>query len=57
MRSLIACLVAVLMLTGCIAVPYYGAPAPAGYYGYYGPPPGGVYFNYSYRSGGYHGHW
>ena len=52
MKGLIVSLAAALALTGCIAVPYYGEPAP--YYGYYGAPaPGGVYFNYSYRDGGY----
>jgi hypothetical protein len=50
MRSLIAGLLAVLILGGCVAVPYYAEPAPAGYY--YGPayPPATVYFRYdSYR--------
>lgn len=52
MRSLMASLLAVALLGGCVAVPYYAEPAPAGYY-YYGPayPPATFYFRYdSYRS-------
>ncbi|HZM46257.1 MAG TPA: hypothetical protein VFC14_15580 [Burkholderiales bacterium] len=49
MKSLIACLVAVLGLAGCVAVPYGGYPEPAGYY--YGPPAPAVSFSYSYRDG------
>lgn len=53
MKSLIAGLLAVLVLAGCVAVPY--EPAPAGYY--YGPP-ASVSFGYSYHDGGYrHRHW
>ena len=55
MKSLIACLAAVLALAGCVAVPYYGEPGPPAYYNYYGPP-GAVYFNYGYRGGGGHHH-
>jgi len=52
MKTLIAGLLAVLVLGGCVAVPY--EPVPAGYY--YGPPaPPSVYFSYSYHGGGdYH---
>lgn len=55
MRSLIAGLLAVAMLGGCVAVPYYPEPAPAGYY-YYGPvyPPATVYFRYDYYRGSRH---
>ena len=51
MRILIAGLLAVAILGGCVAVPYYEEPAPAGYY--YGPayPPASVYFNYDYYRG------
>ena len=53
MRSLIAALLAVAILGGCVAVPYYAEPAPAGYY--YGPayPPANVYFRYDYYRGGH----
>lgn len=53
MKSLIACVVAVFALGGCIAVPY--APYDSGPgYGYYGPPAPAFSFNYSYRDGGYY---
>ena len=57
MKSFITCLPAVFVLAGCVAVPYYGEPAPAGYY--YGAPAPSVSFSYSYRDGGYyhHRHW
>lgn len=48
MKSLIAGVLAALMLAGCVAVPYYAEPAPAGYY-YYAPPPATIYFGYSYH--------
>jgi len=57
MKSLIAGLLAVAILGGCVAVPYYAEPAPAGYY--YAPayPPASVYFRYdSYRGGPRHYH-
>ena len=52
MKTLITGLLAVALLGGCVAVPYYAEPAPAGYY-YDGPayPPAGVYFNYGYYRG------
>ena len=54
MRKLIAGLLAVAILGGCVAVPYYAEPAPAGYY--YGPayPPANVYFRYDYYGGSRH---
>ena len=66
MKSLIACLAAVLTLGGCVAVPYApyepgpaygGAPAYGGYY--YGPRAPAFSFNYSYRGGPgyYRRHW
>lgn len=58
MKTLIAGLLAVALLDGCVAVPY-AEPAPAGYY--YGPPPASVQFNYGYYRGGpryyHHRHW
>ena len=54
MKSLIACLAAVVGLAGCVAVPYY---EPSGYY--YGPAAPAMSFSYSYRDGGprhHHGH-
>lgn len=53
MRSLIAAVLAVTILGGCVAVPYYAEPAPAGYYG---PayPPANVYFRYDYHGGSRH---
>ena len=56
MRSLIAGLLAVAILSGCVAVPYYAEPAPAGYY--YAPavPPPNVYFRYDYYGGSRHHH-
>ncbi len=56
MRTLIAGLLAVTMLGGCVAVPYYAEPAPvAGYY-YYGPayPSANFYFRYDYYRGPRH---
>jgi hypothetical protein len=49
MRSLIAGLLAITILGGCVAVPYYAEPAPTGYY-YYGPayPPASIQFRYDY---------
>ena len=46
MKNLIAGLLAVVILGGCVAVPYYEEPAPAGYY--YGPayPPASIHFDY-----------
>lgn len=52
MKTLITGLLAVALLGGCVAVPYYAEPAPAGYY--YGPaayPPASVQFNYGYYRG------
>ena len=58
MKTLITGLLAVALLGGCVAVPYYAEPAPAGYYG---PPPASVQFNYGYYRGGpryyHHRHW
>jgi len=51
MKSLIACLVAVFGLAGCVAVPYY---EPSGYY--YGPAAPSVSFGYSYYGGGHRHH-
>jgi hypothetical protein len=55
MKRLIAGLLAVTVLGGCVAVPYYAEPAPAGYY-YYGPayPPASVQFRYDYYRGPRH---
>jgi len=52
MRRLIAGMLAVVILGGCVAVPYYAEPAPA----YYGPayPPASVYFRYDSYSGPRH---
>jgi hypothetical protein len=54
MRTLITGLLAAALLGGCVAVPYYAEPAPAGYY--YGPayPPATVQFSYGYYSGPRH---
>jgi hypothetical protein len=56
MKSLIAGLIAILALAGCVAVPY--EPAPVGYYygPYYAAPPA-VSFSYSYSNGGYRRRW
>lgn len=60
MKTMIVSLLAVLALSGCIAVPYH--PGPSGnYYDYgpgyyYGPPAASFSFNYSYRDGGYRHH-
>ena len=51
MKSLIASLVAVLGLAGCVAVPYY---EPSGYY--YGPAAPSVSFGYNYYGGGHRDH-
>ena len=61
MKTLIGGVVAALVLSGCVAVPY--DPGPGAYYGgpgygpgYYGPPVS-FSFGYTYRDGGhYHGH-
>jgi hypothetical protein len=53
MKALITALLAVALLSGCVAVPYYAEPAPAGYY--YGPP-ASVQFNYGYYGGPRHYH-
>jgi hypothetical protein len=63
-RSLIAAVLAMLALGGCVAVPVYdGGP---GYgYGYYGPPAATFNFGYTYHDGGHrhgyrhrgHRHW
>jgi hypothetical protein len=49
-KSLIATVLAMVSLAGCVAVPYYDAPPPRGYY-YYGPPvpPASFHFRYDYR--------
>lgn len=53
MKSLIAGLISLVALSGCVAVPYYAEPAPSYYY--YGPPAPNVYFRYdSYRSRHHH---
>lgn len=44
MKSLIAVGLLAPMLAGCVAVPYYAEPAPAGYY--YGPPAPAIHFRY-----------
>ncbi|MBI3915687.1 MAG: hypothetical protein HY322_01605 [Betaproteobacteria bacterium] len=55
MKNLIAVLMAVVALSGCVAVPYHAEPAP-GYY-YYGPPAPNVNFRYDYHRGyRYHHH-
>lgn len=57
MKALISGMLALALLGGCVAVPYYAEPAPAGYY--YGPPAAAVQFNYGYYHGGprhYHHH-
>lgn len=56
MRALIAGLLAVTLLGGCVAVPYYAEPVPAPGYYYYGPayPPASVQFRYDYYSGPRH---
>jgi len=50
MKSLLAAVLTMVGLTGCVAVPYYGAPPPRGYY-YYGPPapPASFHFRYDYH--------
>ena len=53
MKTLISGLLAVAVLSGCVAVPYYAEPAPAGYY--YGPP-ATVQFSYGYYGGSRHHH-
>lgn len=51
MKFLIASAIAALLLSGCIAVPYAPAAAPAAYY--YPPVPAAtVNFGYVYRDGG-----
>ena len=57
MKRLIAGLLAVVTLGGCVAVPYYAEPAPAAGY-YYGPayPPASVYFRYDSYRGPRHRH-
>ena len=54
MRTWIAGLLAVTLLGGCVAVPYYAEPAPAPGYYYYGPayPPATFHFRYDYHRGG-----
>jgi hypothetical protein len=56
MKTLITGLLAVALLGGCVAVPYYAEPAPAGYA--YGPayPPASVQFSYGYYRGPRHYH-
>ena len=46
MKSVVGTALIAMALTGCVAVPYYPAPAPA--VGVYGYPPPAVYFNYRY---------
>jgi hypothetical protein len=48
MKSLIAGVLAVLTLAGCVVAPAYYDPYPSGYY-YYGPPAPSVYFRYDYH--------
>ncbi|MCC7486278.1 MAG: hypothetical protein IT529_15005 [Burkholderiales bacterium] len=56
MKTLIASLIALVALSGCVAVPYAAAPAPGGYY-YAAPVPATtVHFGYTYRGGPRHGH-
>lgn len=55
MKSLIASLFAVAILGGCVAVPYYAAPAPRHHY--YGPAHPGVslhYYRYDHHRGPRH---
>jgi len=52
MKSLIASLLAVMVLGGCVAVPYYAAPAPRHHY--YGPAQPSVNLHY-YRHDHYRG--
>lgn len=58
MKTMIASVLVVLALSGCVAVPYH--PGPSGYYYdpgyYYGPPAASFSFNYSYRDGGHRHH-
>lgn len=48
MKIPIVAALATMALTGCVAVPYYGEPAPAAgyYYGYSGP---SIHLRYDYR--------
>lgn len=48
MRRLISAGMIAMVLAGCVAVPYYPEPAPAGYY-YYGYPPPASFSFYYYR--------
>jgi len=50
MKSLIATVLAMVSLAGCVAVPYYGGPPQRGYY-QYGPPapPASLQFRYDYH--------
>lgn len=50
--TLLAALLAMTTLGGCVAVPYYAEPAPVGYY--YGPnyPPLSVELGYTYHRSG-----
>ena len=52
MKSLIASLVAIFGLAGCVAVPYGGYSEPGGYY--YAPAAPAVSFGYTYHGGGHH---
>ena len=56
MKTLITAVLAVALLGGCVAVPYYAEPAPAGYY--YGPayPAASVQLSYGYYRGPRHDH-
>jgi len=51
MKTLLAGLLAMTTLGGCVAVPYYADPAPAGYY--YAPayPAASVHFQYRHYDG------
>lgn len=49
MKSLIAAVLMAMTLAGCVAVPYYAEPVPAGYYYYYAPPPATFQFRYDYH--------